>query len=373
VAASLLRTTRPVSPLVRHLVFVFGTLQQGFPNFACNRGVRLPGDFQTCEARPLFLVGERCSPWLIDVPGHGHRVCGQVFEVDDNTLAAMDSLERVDAPDGYRRRTLAVERVPIAEPASDPLQVHTYLKDLDQLQGQQVHDGPLARYTLSHAARYRPRRVMAEAEANAQAKAQAAPPPMDPQALSGRLVFVQEAERLKQVLRSATTSGGRHESTAEHSWRLCLLAMTLQDLLGPLDFERVLKLCVVHDLGEALSGDVPATAQIDAALKSDQERRDLRRLTQSLPDGPRQALLALWEDYEVAGSPEARIVKALDKIETIIQHNQGANAPDFDYRFNLGYGRRYADVHPVVAALRARVDADTLQNAEADRPTPAAD
>jgi putative hydrolases of HD superfamily len=365
VAASALRVTRSASPFVRHLVFVFGTLQQGFPNFARNRGVRLPGDYQTCEARPLFLIGERCSPWLIDAPGHGHQVCGQVFEVDDDTLAALDSLERTDVPDGYRRRTLAVESMAIATTGSEPLQVFAYLKDLDQLQGQQVHDGPLTRYTRGHAARYQPRPIATVATV-------AAAQTIDPEALSGRLAFVQEAERLKQVLRSATTSGGRHESTAEHSWRLCLLAMTLQDLLGPLDFERVLKLCVVHDLGEALSGDVPATAQIDAALKSDQERRDLHLLTRSLPDGQRQALLALWEDYEGAGSPEARVVKALDKIETIIQHNQGANPPDFDYRFNLGYGRRYADVHPVVAALRALVDADTRRHAEAERAAPAA-
>lgn len=63
-------------------------------------------------------------------------------------------------------------------------------------------------------------------------------------------------ESFKNVMRSAHTSSGRRESTAEHSWRLCLLAMTLEDILGPLDFERMLKLCVIHDLGEAINGDV---------------------------------------------------------------------------------------------------------------------
>ncbi|MFY9510890.1 MAG: HD domain-containing protein [Rubrivivax sp.] len=187
--------------------------------------------------------------------------------------------------------------------------------------------------------------------------------------LLGRLAFIHEAERLKNVLRSGHSSAGRPESTAEHSWRLCLLAMSLQDLLGPLDFERVLKLCVVHDLGEALGGDVPATAQATAADdKSQRERRDLATLAQTLPAPLQASLLALWDEYEHAATPEARVVKALDKIETIIQHNQGANPADFDYAFNLQYGQKYAAVHPVIAELRALVDAQTRAHTEHQRP-----
>lgn len=177
-----------------------------------------------------------------------------------------------------------------------------------------------------------------------------------------RLSFIREAERLKNVLRSAHTSSGRRESTAEHSWRLCLLVMTLQDLLGPLDVERMLKLCVVHDLGEAIHGDVPATEQDARDDKSAQERRDLLELTRMLSPALQAEFFALWEEYECASTREARIVKALDKIETIIQHNQGANPAGFDYAFNLQYGLRLADEHPVVAALRALVDRDTAEN-----------
>lgn len=177
-----------------------------------------------------------------------------------------------------------------------------------------------------------------------------------------RLSFIREAERLKNVLRSAHTSSGRRESTAEHSWRLCLLVMSLQDLLGPLDVERMLKLCVVHDLGEAIHGDVPATEQDARDDKSAQERRDLLELTRMLSPALQAEFLALWDEYECASTREARIVKALDKIETIIQHNQGANPAGFDYAFNLQYGLRLADEHPVVAALRALVDRDTAEN-----------
>lgn len=183
--------------------------------------------------------------------------------------------------------------------------------------------------------------------------------------LKGRLAFIQAAEKLKGVLRSAYTSSGRQESTAEHTWRLCLLAMTLQDVLGPLDFERVLKLCVIHDLGEALNGDVPAVLQQASAAKSGQERQDLVQLMSSLPATLQDEFLSLWEDYENATTREARIVKALDKIETIIQHNQGKNPDGFDYAFNLQYGTKYANAHPVIAAVRALVDEETRLNASA--------
>lgn len=83
-------------------VFVFGTLKEGFPNFGSNAGRRLPGMFRTRLKMPLFLVGERCSPWLLNLPGIRHHVFGQIFEVDRPALEAMDILERVHESDGYQ-------------------------------------------------------------------------------------------------------------------------------------------------------------------------------------------------------------------------------------------------------------------------------
>lgn len=137
------------------LVFVFGTLKQGFPNFHENLGTRVPGDFTTCEPYPLYLVGERYSPWMIAAPGTGHRVKGQVFEVDAPALQTMDLLERVHAPDGYRRS--AIEVTPTATTVTLPLQVFAYFKSADQVQPQQIRLGPLPEYGLAHAALYRRR------------------------------------------------------------------------------------------------------------------------------------------------------------------------------------------------------------------------
>jgi putative hydrolase of HD superfamily len=177
--------------------------------------------------------------------------------------------------------------------------------------------------------------------------------------LAARLAFLREAERLKNVLRSAYTSGGRRESTAEHSWRLCLMVMAFADQLPDLDMLKVLKLCIVHDLGEALHGDIPAIEQHAHPDKSAQERADLRALTACADAALREEIVALWDEYEAAFTPEARAVKAFDKLETMLQHNQGANPPDFDYDWNLGYGTRYTTGRPVFDELRALIDEET--------------
>lgn len=188
--------------------------------------------------------------------------------------------------------------------------------------------------------------------------------PLESAALEGVLEFLRAAERLKDVMRSAHTGSGRIESTAEHSWRLCLWATTLAHWLPEIDTEKLLRLCVMHDLGEALNGDVPATEQHRDPDKSAREARDLDTLTDMLPEPVRGELRALWREYEDASTAEARIAKGLDKLETLLQHTQGRNPPDFDYAFNLEYGRRYTEVDPRLAALRVPIDAMTRRLAD---------
>ncbi len=182
------------------------------------------------------------------------------------------------------------------------------------------------------------------------------------------LTFLRAAERLKTVLRSGWTSAGQRESVAEHTWRLCLMAFLFTDRYPDVDFAKLIKICIIHDLGEALGGDIPAPAQSAPGGKAPQERADLLELVQPLPAYLRQQIMDLWDEYEAAASPEARLAKALDKLETIMQHNQGKNPADFDYRFNLDYGRRYTEVDPLLAAVRARLDQETAERAEQSDP-----
>ncbi|HET8623805.1 MAG TPA: HD domain-containing protein [Gemmatimonadales bacterium] len=185
---------------------------------------------------------------------------------------------------------------------------------------------------------------------------------MRPDELEGILTFLRGTERLKTVTRSGWTSAGQQESVAEHTWRLCLMAMLLYGAAPDIDFAHLLKMCVIHDLGEAIRGDVPAPAQVGVSKAVD-ERADLLELTAPLPEPLRREILELWDEYEGATTPEARVAKGLDKLETILQHTQGRNPADFDYAFNLAYGQQYTAVDPVMAALRARLDEETARRA----------
>ena len=188
---------------------------------------------------------------------------------------------------------------------------------------------------------------------------------MEPHDLAGVLDFLRASERRKATYRSAYTSEGQPESVAEHTWRLCLMALVLAPEFPDVDFARLVRICLVHDLGEAVSGDVPAPEQARrkaAGLATGQggdERRDLMTLLDPLPAGLKTEISALWDEYEAAVSPEARLAKALDKLETILQHTQGMNPPGFDYRFNLAYGRDHTGGQPLIAEVRAILDAET--------------
>ena len=195
----------------------------------------------------------------------------------------------------------------------------------------------------------------------------------DNDVIASTLAFLRAAEALKNQTRTAWTSTGKRESVAEHTWRLCLMVVALQEQLGPIDVAKLLKLCVVHDLGEAIGGDVSAKVQAqrhaddpDAPHKSGVEREHLLQLVASLPRTSAGEIVALWDEYEAAATPEARLAKGLDKLETILQHNQGKNPADFDYGFNLDYGREYTSAHPVLAAIRRLLDADTRTRALAN-------
>jgi putative hydrolases of HD superfamily len=191
--------------------------------------------------------------------------------------------------------------------------------------------------------------------------------------LDGILTFLRSAERLKDTLRSSHTSSGRPESVAEHTWRLCLMAVLLRHEFPEVDFSKLIRICIVHDLGEAVAGDVPAMDQKAAAPKAAQERLDLLDILAPLPGGLRAELVSLWDDYESATSAEARLAKAMDKLETIMQHNQGVNPENFDYQFNLGYGQQYTAGHPLIVAFRAALDRETRRRADESQAGPQAD
>ena len=116
---------------------------------------------------------------------------------------------------------------------------------------------------------------------------------------------------------------------------------------------------LIHDMGELYGGDISAALCPDPQEKNGEESRAVHKAFSLLPEREAESLLALWREYNANATPEARLVKALDKAETIIQHNQGRNPEDFDYRFNLGYGKEYFEGSGFLHELRTLLDEET--------------
>ncbi|MEM9326291.1 MAG: HD domain-containing protein [Bacteroidota bacterium] len=181
------------------------------------------------------------------------------------------------------------------------------------------------------------------------------------QGLDAILDFLKIAERLKSTIRSAHTATGRQESVAEHTWRLCLMGALLHPYYPELDLSRLLKILLIHDMGEIINGDIPAIYQDPNQDKTSEERMDFLQVLSPLPERQQEELLLLWDEYNEVKTPEAKVAKAIDKLETLLQHVQGDNPKDFDYGFNLDYGAKYTKVDPIITYLRQQLDGWTKE------------
>ena len=169
------------------------------------------------------------------------------------------------------------------------------------------------------------------------------------------------AERLKDATRHCDTSGGRRESVAEHSWRLALMAELMRDEFPEADMDRVVRMCLVHDLGEAFTGDIPTF--LKTRTDEDAEDAALRAWVTSLPEPHRTRLSALYAEMDARKSLEARICKALDGLEALIQHNEAdiSTWAENEYALNLTYCDDRVEFSPYLIALREAIRADTLE------------
>ncbi|MFK7792248.1 MAG: HD family hydrolase [Devosiaceae bacterium] len=185
---------------------------------------------------------------------------------------------------------------------------------------------------------------------------------LDAQTVEGTLKFLVACGALKDTLRSGHTDGGHLENTAAHSWRLALWVIALEPYLAGYNVTTLLKLAILHDLGEAITGDVPAIHQHgDQSARQAAERAAVHTLSASLDSELAGNITALAADYDGGLSKEAKLMKGLDKLETMLQHITAEDPATFDYQFNLGYGRAWTDQGPLLPIIRARIDALTQE------------
>lgn len=168
------------------------------------------------------------------------------------------------------------------------------------------------------------------------------------------------AERLKDTPRHCTTSCRRTESVAEHSWRIALMALLLRHEFPEADIDRVTAMCVIHDLGECFTGDIPAFLKTDADRSAEDSL--LRQWVSSLPPALSADLSALYDEIDAQQTIESKLFKALDKLEAQIQHNESPldTWAENEYSLNLTYAFDTVAFSGWLTGLRNEIKNETL-------------
>ena len=185
---------------------------------------------------------------------------------------------------------------------------------------------------------------------------------MEPRAL---LEALHVAERLKDATRHCYTSGGRHESVAEHSWRITLMAYFVKYEFPEADMDKVIRMCLIHDIGECFTGDIPSFLKTQS--DEDTEERLLFAWVDSLPEPYRTEMRALYEEMAARETLEARIYKAMDSMEAVIQHNESdiGTWAENEYELNMVYGDDKVAFSPYLMRLREVIREETRAKIEA--------
>ena len=176
--------------------------------------------------------------------------------------------------------------------------------------------------------------------------------------------FLDIIEKLKMTVRHNVMRSGRVESVAEHSWRLAVMAMLAAGEEEGLNKDRAIRLALVHDLGEAITGDIPAFIKTDENRKT--EREAIAELCESLPEKESAELKSLFSELDEMNTPEARFMKALDKCEAVLSHNEADISTwlPLEYDLQLTYGQKECSYFPFTRELRRELEADSVKKIE---------
>ncbi|MBQ8996186.1 MAG: HD domain-containing protein [Oscillospiraceae bacterium] len=180
------------------------------------------------------------------------------------------------------------------------------------------------------------------------------------------LSVLKQAGILKLTKRHCFLMDDRWESVAEHSWRLALMAMLLAEEpeFSDLDTNKVIKMCLIHDLGESFTGDIPAFLKSDS--QSDIEDSLLLRWVSSFPEPQRTSWTDLLNEMNALETPEAKLYKALDKMEALISHDESDISTwlPLEYDLQLEYGQKEMAFSPKLVEIRSEIDAWTRRKIE---------
>ena len=178
------------------------------------------------------------------------------------------------------------------------------------------------------------------------------------------LDFLRKMEKLKSNTRHSVTADGVPESVAAHSWRITLMAYLLKNDCKDIDMQKVMAMCLIHDIGEAVTGDIASFDKTQ--VHEETEKVAVRNLLKELPKEIGEEMLQLFEEMEALETKEAKFFKALDRMEAVIQHNEAdiSSWIPIEYEYQMSYGVENANEFPVLEAIRKQMQEDTIQKIE---------
>ena len=181
------------------------------------------------------------------------------------------------------------------------------------------------------------------------------------------LEILHTAEKLKDTERHCTTSKRRTESVAEHSWRVSFMALMLKHEFDDLDIYKVIRMSIIHDLGECFTGDIPTFVKTDDDRKT--EDILLYNWIGGFPLEIKDEFIALFNEMNAQLTKEAKLFKALDKLEALIQHNESPidTWSENEYELNKTYAFDTAAFSEWLTELRKEILSDTIKKISDDQ------
>lgn len=174
--------------------------------------------------------------------------------------------------------------------------------------------------------------------------------------------FLQEMhaiENLKNAAIHSWTSADRRESVAEHSWRMTMMAYLMKDEFPEADIDKVIRMRMIHGLGEAVTGDIPTFAKTSKYKAA--EAWLLNQWVAGLPEPSAEEMSALYAEMKSQHTVESKLYKAIDKMEALIQHNESDISTWIleEYTLNLLHGEQQPAFLDYMKALKAAINEDT--------------
>ena len=171
-------------------------------------------------------------------------------------------------------------------------------------------------------------------------------------------------EKLKDTTRHCYTANGRRESVAEHCWMASLMAYFMKDEFPDVDMDKVIRMILIHDLGECFTGDIPVFNKTEE--HEEKEKELLYQWVKTLPKGLAEEMMALYEEMEKRETPEAKVFKAIDGLEAVLQHNI-SNISTWlpnEYELNQTYATDKVAFSDYLKEVRAELKKDTVKKIE---------